>query len=71
MSPLPFEWDGEAMRPLPAYGGMSLREHFAGLAMCGLMFGIVSVRNEHDRRRIVDESYAMADAMLAARKVQP
>ena len=45
--------------------GISLRDHFAGLAMQGL---VVSRPTWEDTRRIALTSYEMADAMLAERE---
>ena len=44
--------------------GISLRDHFAGLAMQGV---VVSRPTWEDTRRIALTSYEMADAMLAER----
>ena len=46
----------------PLHHGMTLRDHFAGLAMQGF----VSL-NEYNTDMIVKLSYDMADAMLAER----
>lgn len=51
-------------------GGMSLRDWFAGQAMCGLYAasnGQILTRPE-DLRADAMAAYAIADAMLAARK---
>ena len=45
--------------------GISLRDHFAGLAMQGV---VVSRPTWEDTRRIALTSYEMADAMLAERE---
>lgn len=47
--------------------GISLRDHFAGLAMQGMMVQV----NEPDGDWIARHSYAVADAMLARRKRKP
>lgn len=58
--------------------GMSLRDHFAGLAMQGMLFGCVGMigtgdevsayARGHCNSAVVNRAYAIADAMLAARK---
>lgn len=53
-----------------ASAGMSLRDHFAGLAMQGMVAGHFSHyghENFWKREDIAAEAYAMADAMLKAR----
>lgn len=61
--------------PVPAIGdqaqlpdtGMSLRDWFAGQALCGL----ISYPNGQANCNILAvDSYAMADAMIAARKAE-
>lgn len=53
--------------------GMSLRDWFAGMAMRGVVTaGIgITVHPEAIRKWIAEESYALADAMIAARKSDP
>ena len=50
-----------------AVGGMSLRDYFAAKAMQGLIVGVDRPRTEY----IARVAYAMADAMLADRKLNP
>ena len=47
--------------------GMSLRDYFAAKAMQGLIVGVEKPRTDY----IARAAYAMADAMLAARKEKP
>lgn len=51
----------------PGYAGMSLRDYFAAKAMQGLIVGVDKPRTDY----IARTAYAMADAMLAARKEKP
>ena len=51
----------------PGYAGMSLRDYFAAKAMQGLIVGVDRPRTEY----IARVAYAMADAMLADRKLNP
>lgn len=51
----------------PGYAGMSLRDYFAAKAMQGLIVGVDKPRTDY----IARAAYAMADAMLAARKPNP
>jgi hypothetical protein len=51
--------------------GMSLRDYFAAKAMVGYMGYITSwegVAMSRSHKEIAEESYAIADAMIAARK---
>lgn len=53
--------------------GMSLRDYFAGQALVGLLaFPLMTAREPHLRIQLTPEicrdAYAMADAMLQARK---
>ncbi len=48
----------------PIYDGMTLREHFAGKAMEGLI-----ANNSTDAQEIAQAAYIIADAMLERRKV--
>ena len=67
--------------PGPASGGMTLRDHFAGLAMQGIVGSIDSEQN-YERilaiavekgmtasQWIATDAYKQADAMIAARNV--
>ena len=56
------EWDAH-----PHLSGMTLRDYFAAKAMQGLIVGVEAPRTAY----IAGASYAMADAMLAARKEKP
>ena len=50
-------------------GGMTLRDHFAGLAMQGMFASDTAKWNEEgDWPSRADAAYAMADAMLEARE---
>ena len=63
--------NGEFLHP---EGGMSLRDHFAGLAMQGALMTSMSLGeiDEADRAQCLDRAaglfYQMADAMLRARE---
>lgn len=70
---LAFPIDGDSFRS--DYLGMSLRDHFAGLAMQGLILvaltestlkGLVS-RGKNPYEVIVERAYGLADAMIAER----
>jgi hypothetical protein len=67
-------WDG-----FSEHEGMSLRDHFAGLAMSGMLMGILGRFNDGSisayksgpcNQSIADRAYVMADAMLAERAKQ-
>ena len=49
------------------HNGLSLRDYFAAKAMQGLIVGVEKPRTGY----IAIAAYAMADAMLAARKPNP
>lgn len=49
----------------PAYGGMSLRDWFAGQALAGLY---ASGPHDCDQHGIAHDAYLVADAMIAARQ---
>jgi len=59
-------------------GGLSLRDYFAGQALTGSIWTYIRNRNSYGDRPslsdckevgcIVEDAYAIADAMLAARK---
>jgi hypothetical protein len=54
----------------PEYsGGMTLRDHFAGLAMQGLI-ARTTYHIEDAPRDIAEEAYDYADAMLKAREAE-
>ena len=59
-------WDGasEMYANVRSYGGMTLRDWFAGQALYGLFSCISQAPNEV----IARQAYAMADAMIAERK---
>lgn len=48
------------------YTGASLRDHFAGLAMNGILSN--QSFDDADKEEVAGMSYAIADAMLQARK---
>lgn len=50
--------------------GMSLRDWFAGQALAGLCTALIS-HTRDEREGIVERAYAMADAMLSEREVEP
>lgn len=47
--------------------GMLLRDHFAGLAMQGLLSANATYGGKEDRHKLATDAWAHADAMLAAR----
>ena len=67
--------DGGPVFPAPessgqnATEGMSLRDHFAGLAMQTLVAGLPTMMSD-DRAYVAQRSYLIADAMLEARAAQ-
>lgn len=75
--------DGRVEQMRDAHQGMSLRDWFAGQAACALGSALNTVEgrkllikasSEHDAspaKLIAVTAYQIADAMLAARKVQP
>ena len=68
--------DGGAAFPGAGTTGMSLRDYFAGQIIAGMMANhqrLINIVTPNDSQRaanskIAVEAYAMADAMLAARK---
>lgn len=58
----------------PSVGGMSLRDYFAAKTMAGLIGSVgkmsVGVSHPENNLRLAKVSYAIADAMLAAREVK-
>jgi hypothetical protein len=48
--------------------GITLRDHFAGLAMQGLVAGSFALGKGYDEDVLAQSAYAMADEMLKARK---
>lgn len=52
------------------FHGMTLRDYFAGQAIGGLM-GDCKMPDDESIPHIAERAYAMADAMLKARKVEP
>lgn len=49
--------------------GMTLRDYFAGQALCGIMADPgVNLNNLSAYRAIAEQSYGLADAMLTARE---
>ena len=60
--------------PTEIVGGMTLRDHFAGLAMQGDIAGLNTNLSAHYYAELLpraEAAYRMADAMLEARKVKP
>lgn len=53
------------------HDGMSLRDHFAGLAMLEALRAVESYPDEHWREGVAMDAYMMADAMLRAREFPP
>ena len=49
------------------YSGMSVRVHFAGFALTGLLAGQYSANGRHNFSEVVQESYSIAEAMLVER----
>jgi hypothetical protein len=67
---LEHEFDKESGVPTrtEVFPGMSLRDHFAGLALpvASRQYSVDSAKYHH---HVASECYAQADAMIAARKV--
>lgn len=66
--------DGGPAFPLIAEGhehvlsiGLTMRDHFAGLAMQAILFHLAQGIRPTDALRMADDAYQLADAMLAAR----
>ena len=60
--------------PTEIVGGMTLRDHFAGLAMQGEIAGLNINLHDYAYAELLpkaEAAYRMADAMLEARKVKP
>lgn len=57
----------ETDRVQPLHQGLTMRDYFAAKAMQGLIVGVEKPRTDY----IARAAYAMADAMLAARKEKP
>jgi len=53
---------------LPARSGITLRQHYAGLAMQGLLAGQYSENGFLNLREMPDEAFKIADAMIEAGK---
>lgn len=65
--------DGEERYEIAPSGGMLLRDHFAGLAMQGLLARAFT-KDEKDRpfvEWVGEFSYEIADEMLRAREKEP
>lgn len=62
--PLPL---GSQDLPEPAYGGMSLRDWFAGQALAGMMASEVD-GSTYNEDPAAERAYRFADAMLAERE---
>ncbi len=52
------------------FGGMTLRDHFAGCALQGLMASEAGIDMPYEPHWAAERSYLMADAMLAQRPKQ-
>jgi len=61
----PFEYFDEQLQRARVIHGMTLRDYFAAKAMQGLLAGSLKSSETH---LIARDCYAMADAMLKARK---
>ncbi|AEF89674.1 hypothetical protein DelCs14_2662 [Delftia sp. Cs1-4] len=65
--------DGDERYEIAPSGGMLLRDHFAGLAMQGLLARAFT-KDEKDRpfvEWVAEFSYEIADEMLRAREKEP
>lgn len=62
--------DGSVQPALVQYHGMTLRDYFAGQALAG-MSAQAYIHSEDGIADCATDAYALADAMLAARSVQP
>ena len=60
---------GEYQDRVYSYGGMTLRDYFAGKAMHGMVASgvTIDIDGEHLFQKRAATAYAIADAMLAAR----
>lgn len=56
----------DASQNVAVFGGMSLRDWFAGQALAGLCANPVFSENDNDELAVI--AYETADAMIAARK---
>ena len=64
--PVPHSIDGNWVKePVPEFCGMSLRDHFAGLAMQSLVGNGASLGSDEG---LAKRAYSVADAMLKARE---
>lgn len=61
--------DNPPTNPVGLHHGLTLRDWFAGQAMCGLLACPTTFSDSHER--FANDAYRFADAMLAARKVAP
>lgn len=65
------QWDGSAKSEhYYNFGGMSLRDYFAGQALAGIC-GDGIPGSHHSPKATAHDAYAYADAMLAARQSPP
>ena len=71
----PYTWVRDG-KPATEVSGMTLRDHFAGLAMQGIVAGAVTANfkgesnedeDEYENDAVAESAYMMADAMLKAR----
>lgn len=70
--PLPNERDADGNGLVQGHPGMTLRDYFAAQAMAGWLasYGPEGAWPEKHLASMAKDAYDMADAMLAARKVQ-
>ena len=67
--PIPLEDDRDCYpRYRNGYGGMSLRDWFAGQALVGLLLDSERLKGVTDEIEFARSAYQQADAMLEARK---
>ncbi|MBM6397872.1 hypothetical protein JQC79_19150 [Ochrobactrum anthropi] len=66
-----FPCEGGSDSGLFADPGMSLRDYFAAKALQGLLAGQFSDHGHFNLKELPKEAYAISDAMIAAREVQP
>jgi hypothetical protein len=56
-------YDGDTGKITPL--GLTLREHFAGLAMQGMLVNFDSITEQHYQKKVAELSVQVADALLA------
>lgn len=62
---------GEYTQEVYSAGGMSLRDYFAAKAISSAITAFSSQFSKPNRHDLAKYAYEVADAMLAAREVQP